>query len=1071
MKTKLSTTGYLDNSPDRFSESILVPSNSTTMEGVTGKSVLMIPVSANKVGNPVLAKPGENYYFPDYAAVLEMAMPLQARMDFDRFAKGGPINMSIPAIIEVLQTGYVKGRSLTDAQRLRFAQKAGTNLFGEYEEEEEEDLERDYSKRGGPTKGLKKGRYTNKNIQSSINETLYRRNETLYGPSGKRYYKPYKKGGWLDELPMAQKGTQVEDNDSWLENIAEIVDPSGISSWDDVYRAYQNTGLSGETALEVLGALPFLGKVAKVTKPGIHLTKYSGVDKVLKNTLPKNKSLSRVSNAASKIGRGTDAVQSVLGSKDKSGFTWDMTHGEVPMYNGRNIFPQIQLGERGDFKTGGWLNSYDTGGTTEKPKEKTETSFSENLLDRYSKIQEQLEEERRRVSGVRKNVIPAAQALDKADSELPIKYPEAYKIFQESRSAQTPEELKRLIKKYPDVLKNVLPDAGNYNLLLSNPNKYTASDELYCTPYGCLTYQKAGAPDVPIISGNFGFVEGAKKGTLPFKEVPAEEAEPGDMAIVYGKTVLDYRDPSKGVGNRPHHTTVLADKPRLDPKGNVKGFYMYNAEEGNRLAYGKSYRRPNDPSRKDKDTGYKFYRYTGKLPQYEEQLGELRSQLATMPMESLPVNQYLASSPEEPTLMLKQKGGWLDEYQNKGEVNFAPENWSKKYGKVAANDKPKLIAPNFPRSEQEARSRLDNEAAERTRNYLAQVEQYTKKGVPLKEAQAAVDRADRKPDTLKEYVPMSGAQKALKVAMNPVEAFKQYNKYGYVADNYSDSELYSPAGVLGLGYQALTAPGQVASLVNAGYNLPKDIAQGNWLSAVGNTLDVVPGVSGALLSNLPGKAGKLYNKVATGNSRLPVAWKMEQIADDIASVKNKYDLTDEEAIVLGKYINSPYSVTRGTEESKVLDNLIKRNKAILDNVKAPVTKVLGHSTGTDKDFVPTKFGSKFTFPGNRSWSLGVDPRFQNTNRTRLVVPSKYTKDLDFFAVPYEDDRLAEGWNIARKGLDDEAATSLKHMASEKELIGNIPAGYKIIGSSNEGGFKNIFIKPIKSKGGWLKKYE
>lgn len=211
-----------------------------------------------------------------------------------------------------------------------------------------------------------------------------------------------------------------------------------------------------------------------------------------------------------------------------------------------------------------------------------------------------------------------------------------------------------------------------------------------------------------------------------------------------------------------------------------------------------------------------------------------------------------------------------------------------------------------------------------------------------------------------------------------------------------------------------------------------------------------------------------YNKVATGNSVLPVAWKMEQIADDVASFKNKYDLTNEEAIVLGKYINSPYNIKRGTAESKVFDNLVKRNKAILDDVKTPVTKVLNHSTTSDKDIIPTKFGSKFTFPGNRSWSLGVDPRFANTDRTRLVIPSKYNKDINFLGVPYEDARLAQGWNtVAQDNLTD-----LKGMINEKELIGNIPTGYKVIGSSNEGGFKNIFIKPVKHKyGGWLDDFE
>lgn len=67
--------------------------------------------------------------------------------------------------------------------------------------------ELDQAKKGG-SKGYSKQtrlktnrQYTSKNIQSSINDLMIR-NETLYGPSGKKRYKPdtkYKMGGWLDQ--------------------------------------------------------------------------------------------------------------------------------------------------------------------------------------------------------------------------------------------------------------------------------------------------------------------------------------------------------------------------------------------------------------------------------------------------------------------------------------------------------------------------------------------------------------------------------------------------------------------------------------------------------------------------------------------------------------------------------------------------------------------------------------------------------------------------------------------------------------------------------------------------------
>ena len=64
---------------------------------------------------------------------------------------------------------------------------------------------------------------------------------------------------------LTKKTTKTPD--SFMENAIEIVDPTGISSWDDVYRSVKKNGLmSGETALEVFGAIPLIGKVGKAGK-------------------------------------------------------------------------------------------------------------------------------------------------------------------------------------------------------------------------------------------------------------------------------------------------------------------------------------------------------------------------------------------------------------------------------------------------------------------------------------------------------------------------------------------------------------------------------------------------------------------------------------------------------------------------------------------------------------------------------------------------------------------------------------------------------------------------------------
>jgi hypothetical protein len=92
-------------------------------------------------------------------------------------------------------------------------------------------------------------------------------------------------GESVTEYPMMQKGGNVAyadatrvgnvarytnpntprppQPDTLGENIFEIIDPSGISSWDDIYRSYNQTGMSGQTALEAFGAIPMLGKLKK----------------------------------------------------------------------------------------------------------------------------------------------------------------------------------------------------------------------------------------------------------------------------------------------------------------------------------------------------------------------------------------------------------------------------------------------------------------------------------------------------------------------------------------------------------------------------------------------------------------------------------------------------------------------------------------------------------------------------------------------------------------------------------------------------------------------------------------
>ena len=57
-------------------------------------------------------------------------------------------------------------------------------------------------------------------------------------------------------------------HDSLGENILEFFDPTGISSWDDAYRAYNKEDWGLDEVLDMAGAIPFFGRAARWMKAG-----------------------------------------------------------------------------------------------------------------------------------------------------------------------------------------------------------------------------------------------------------------------------------------------------------------------------------------------------------------------------------------------------------------------------------------------------------------------------------------------------------------------------------------------------------------------------------------------------------------------------------------------------------------------------------------------------------------------------------------------------------------------------------------------------------------------------------
>ena len=110
---------------------------------------------------------------------------------------------------------------------------------------------------------------------------------------------------FMRSMPKFQEGGEP---DSMGENILEWIDPTGISSWDDVRRSWNDTNPEKpwyQTPLEIAGAIPVFGKFGKGAKAANAGAK--AVSKIAKGA-KKVEALStgaKVLQGAKKVGRGT----------------------------------------------------------------------------------------------------------------------------------------------------------------------------------------------------------------------------------------------------------------------------------------------------------------------------------------------------------------------------------------------------------------------------------------------------------------------------------------------------------------------------------------------------------------------------------------------------------------------------------------------------------------------------------------------------------------------------------------------------------------------------------------------
>ena len=176
-----------------------------------------------------------------------------------------------------------------------------------------------------------------------------------------------------------------------------------------------------------------------------------------------------------------------------------------------------------------WLNKL---GFQKGGEQQTRSQLRDQILQLY----QQLEEEQSRVNDIRSRVPQVSEEIDIADSKIierinnPVTKDDQklVELWENYKYANNPTELAAARNALPQEIKDVLPEEGKYNVASYSYKDDTwkggqdPSRELYCTPFGCFPYQKAGATDVDIIGGNYTFTEGAygsgykTAGNVPF---------------------------------------------------------------------------------------------------------------------------------------------------------------------------------------------------------------------------------------------------------------------------------------------------------------------------------------------------------------------------------------------------------------------------------------------------------------------------------------------------------------------------------------------------------------------------
>ncbi|QDP66085.1 MAG: hypothetical protein GOVbin3661_1 [Prokaryotic dsDNA virus sp.] len=289
----------------------------------------------------------------------------------------------------------------------------------------------------------------------------------------------------------------------------------------------------------------------------------------------------------------------------------------------------------------------------------------------YKKQLAALEKEKTRVQKVRDNVLKTAEDLNQKKLNL---FPNTEDVYSDEQYALNPnlenyeelqwylnslnsgypigddgetdfgaplktkQEHREVMKNMPQEFRDIFPRQGNYDLYMANKfnpdgtldeDNYTyhSGRGLYCTPGSTDCYRRAGATDMPIVSGNQGFAKRSKEGKIPFQLISDSEAQPGDIGLKYGYVSKNYAKPELGKTNRVHHTTIAKELGDVNSKGEITNMIAYSPNDGARESFRPVPEYADSPKNvPGEDSDIMFYRYVGQTPQMQANIDNLTAQ-------------------------------------------------------------------------------------------------------------------------------------------------------------------------------------------------------------------------------------------------------------------------------------------------------------------------------------------------------------------------------------------------------------------------------------------------------------